>query len=127
MQVVEKVIDREEHLEVSLQLKDLPTSRPSAHADQPQCKNSQDIVRRICGQTGHYARGCAIKQIPTEIAKQDLKSDDNASHKHNLQTIAINNVSSYTLSCTVNNHPVSFLVDTDAGVCLLIRVRLGNG
>ena len=36
-----------------------------------------------------------------------------------MQTLSINNVSSYTLSCEVCGTPVSFLIDTGAGVCLL--------
>ena len=33
--------------------------------------------------------------------------------------MSINSVSSYTLSCAVNGTPVSFLIDTGAGVCLI--------
>ena len=35
------------------------------------------------------------------------------------QTFTINNVQSYVLPCSIDNTPVSFLVDTGTGVSLL--------
>ena len=39
----------------------------------------------------------------------------------NTPPFSINNVSSYLLSCRICNNPVSFLVDTGAGVSLLSK------
>ena len=67
---------------------------------------------------GTFARGCAMWDLP-KPTNEDQGTVDSSVSEQNLQTMSINNVSSYTLACTVNGTPVSFLIDTGAGVCLL--------
>ena len=66
-----------------------------------------------CGRVGHYARGCALQTGNSS----DLAA--NGDTQNALKCVAINNVSSYVLSCNVHGTPVSFLIDTGAGVSLL--------
>ena len=113
LKIMEKLIDRVEELEANAQQR---------YHRQPACSGRQscdEVVCEKCGKIGHYARGCAMRNT-SRGTDQDLRKPDSARiQEHNLHTIAINNVSSYTLSCTINNFPVSFLIDTGAGVCLL--------
>ena len=51
---------------------------------------------------------------------QERGTNINYTHEQNVpQTFSINNVSSYSLSCDIYNTPVTFLIDTGAGVSLL--------
>ena len=65
---------------------------------------------------GHLARGCAQpRQVP-----QERGTNTNYTHEQNVpQTFSINNVSSYSLLCDIYHTPVTFLIDTGAGVSLL--------
>jgi len=66
-----------------------------------------------CGGVGHYAKGCALQtQSSVSAAPKDTKQSL-------LNCTAISNVSGYVLSCNVHGVPVSFLIDTGAGVSLL--------
>jgi len=97
-------------------------------------KLSRAVTCYRCGGVGHYARGCASQ---TQIASQQLtnktnqqESDDRGDPTRDTkldnpilnQYKSINNVSSYFLSCKVHGTPVSFLIDTGAGVSLLNKM-----
>ena len=64
---------------------------------------------------GHLARGYAQPhQVQPERATNINYDEQNVP-----QTFSINNVSSNSLSCDIYNTPVTFLIDTGAGVSLL--------
>jgi len=114
LKIMEKLIDRVEQLEASLQQGHHDTLR-----EQPVSRSCNEVVCKKCGKIGHYARGCAMSNAPRKTNQDQRNLECASTQENNLQAIAINNVSSYTLLCTVNNLPVSFLIDTGAGVCLL--------
>jgi len=62
----------------------------------------------------------ALQKATVGNTEQNTLYNDNSFPEQNVpQTFTINNVSSYVLSCNIYNTPVSFLVDTGAGVSLL--------
>ena len=56
---------------------------------------------------------------PRQTAPQEAPKNNNPVELNAPPTFSINNVSSYLLSCNIYNSPVSFLIDTGAGVSLL--------
>ena len=62
---------------------------------------------------GHYARGCA-----SDREKRWEQSPPNGKI-HNVPALSMNSVMSYYLQGHVSDVPVSFLVNTGAGVSLL--------
>ena len=72
------------------------------------------VVCRRCGQLRHFARGCA--QPRPNISQETART--NPVELNVPPTFSINNVPSYLLSCSIYNSPVSFLIDTGAGVSL---------
>ena len=71
------------------------------------------VICRKCNQLGHYARGCALIR-----RSQQGDSDLHSSEQH-AQPTSINNITGYYFCACVLGVPVSFLVDTGAGVLLL--------
>jgi len=76
---------------------------------------AKPVMCHICDQDGHFASGRATKHK----ANKNYEIADKKPTQSMLTTLSINNMSSYTLSCEVFGTPVSFLIDTVAGVCLL--------
>ena len=68
---------------------------------------------------GHYARGCAAGRSYSQQKEQNQEPKTEQPLNHSTQSFSINNVSSYLLPCCMNDIPVSFVVDTGAGVSLL--------
>ena len=60
-----------------------------------------------------------MQDIPKQFDEQEQQALGSGISGQNVQNMSINNVSSYTLTCVVNGTPVSSLIDTGAGVCLL--------
>ena len=84
--------------------------------------SSGTIVCRRCHQPGHYARGCAAnvnQQAPRFERSAGNGTYGGPNNVPNMQDVNINNVSSYFVLGFVYECPVSFLVDTGAGVSLL--------
>ena len=79
------------------------------------------IVCRRCHQPGHYARGCAanVNQAPRFERSAGNWTYGGPSNAPDMQDVNINNISSYFVLGCVCECPVSFLVDTGAGVSLL--------
>ena len=117
--VVQRLVERVEQLEQS------PRSNPRR---QPQTfleSGGRRVVTCLrCGREGHYARGCAMQgrraNLPPTSGNTATPENTRPRHTHTPeQSVPINNVSSYVLSCSIGGHIVSFLVDTGAGVSLL--------
>ena len=108
LETQKKLLSRVEQLESELERNYIPPKNS---------KKAKPVVCRICGQVGHYARGCVVKQKPSLITEQETV--DSTPSTQSMQTLSINNVSRYTLTCKVYGIPVSFLIDTGAGVCPL--------
>ena len=60
-----------------------------------------------------------MRDIPKQFSEQEQQALGSGISGQNIQNMSVNNVSSYTLTCVVNGTPVSSLIDTGAGVCLL--------
>ena len=104
VEALQKLLSRIEQLETELERSHIPPEG---------LRKAKTIVCHTCGQEGHFAKGCAVKHKPISVAKQETKLTQNT------HALPINNVFSYTLACEVYGTPVSFLIDTGAGVCLL--------
>ena len=97
-------------------MKQLEIGLERRHNSPKSLRKTKPIVCHTCGQEGHFARGCAVNREPKPVNKMDTVDSE---PRQTTETLSINNVSSYTLSCEVYGTPVSFLIDTGAGVCLL--------
>lgn len=95
------------------QIEQLETELERSHIPPEGLRKAKTIVCHMCGQEGHFAKGYAVKHKPISVAKQEIKPTQNT------HTLSIKNVSSYTLTYEVYGTPVSFLIDTGAGVCVL--------
>ena len=107
LETLQKLLSRVEQLKSELERNYIPPKNS---------KRAKRVVCHICGQVGHYARSCVVKQKPSLITEKETVDSTST---QSMQTLSINNVSSYTLTCKVYGTPVSFLIDTGAGVCLL--------
>ena len=101
---------RVEQLELSTQKNKQPL-----RGSQPTRQMGPVVCRRY-GQPSHFTRGCAQPRL-----NAPQKTKTNPVEPNALPTFSINNVSSYLLSCSIYGSPVSFLVDTGAGVSLLSK------
>ena len=86
--------------------------------------NSRHYPKQVtchwCGQTGHYARGCASKHTsPYENKPMESTEQDARVVSSDINTITINCVSNYSLKVCIKGVWVSFLVDTGAAVSLI--------
>ena len=116
--LLQQLLDRIEKLEMTRPRPTQQSSRTEPRRLRQQGGVPKEITCYRCGRPGHYARGCAAGRSyrQQEQRDQDFKTEQPL---HNAQPFSINNVSSYLLPCCMNNVPVSFLVDTGAGVSLL--------
>ena len=83
---------------------------------------SGPIVCRRCYQPGHYARGFAgnVNQQAPRFERSEGNGTYNGSNNiPDMQDVNINNISSYFVLEFVYECPLSFLVDTGAGMSLL--------
>ena len=88
---MEKLIGRVEELEANARQR---YHRQPARSGRQSC---DEVVCEKYGEIGHYARGCAMRNTSRGTDQELRKPDSARIQEHNLQTIAINNVSSYTL------------------------------
>jgi len=121
--MMQKLVQQIEQLEIRPQKVDdlhpmlVPTPRR-------QFSQTRQVICYHCGRPGHFARGCAQARRNTTPGQQDTATAGNTGqsgtpNSNVPQTFIINNVSSYVLSCNIYSTPVSFLIDTGAGVSLL--------
>ena len=76
------------------------------------------VVCYHCGQPGYFARGHAQ---PRQTDPQEAPKNNYLVELSVPPIFSINNVSSYLLSCSIYNRPVSFLIDTWVEVSLLSK------
>jgi len=112
--VMQKLVERVEKLELgaSQQRRYQPPKRERGSPRNP----SAPIICRRCNQPGHYARGCA-----TNVNQQGSRDGGTLTYGglYIPDVQGVNNVQSYFVLGKVYSSPVSFLVDTGAGVSLI--------
>ena len=97
--------------------------RKQYHHQRQKRRKHRAIICYKCEQPGHYAGGCA--NIPpttcgeVSLPMSQVCNSNCASPDNDMCTIAINNVSNYTVCARVFSNEVSFLVDTGAAVSLV--------
>ena len=111
---MQKLVERVEKLELgaSQQRRYQPPKRERGSPRNP----SAPIICRRCNQPGHYARGCA-----TNVNQQGSRDGGTLTYGglYIPDVQGVNNVQSYFVLGKVYSSPVSFLVDTGAGVSLI--------
>ena len=127
--MMQTLVQRVEQLEIRPQrtndFRSMPPPMPRSQFSQ-----TRQVICYCCGQSGHFAWGCAqARPRNTTPVQQEAATVGNITHnaphtsslpEQNVpQIFNIINVSSYVLSCNIYNTPVSFLVDTGAGISLL--------
>ena len=116
---MEKLIGRVEELEAN--------ARQRYHR-QPACSGQQscdEVVYEKCGKNGHYARGCVMRNTSRRTDQDIRKLDSARIEEHDLQTIAINNVSSYTYHAPLTIFQYLSLLILVQG-CVFLKVKFGN-
>ena len=118
---IQKLVDRVKKLEMKSSSRNSEqfVRPPQRFQGQGRKRQNQRTVCYRCGKEGHYARGCAATRNPGG-SNAGGSTQQTEPHMHSLvKQFSINNVSSYLLPCSMYNVPVSFLIDTGAGVSLL--------
>ena len=95
---MQKLVNRVEHLEAGPQR--YRPQRLPRDSQQPsrQKTRAQPVVYYRCGQVGHFARGCAMRDTPKQSNEQDQLAVGSGISGQNVPNMSINSVSSYTLS-----------------------------
>ena len=122
LRTMQKLVERVEKLETTMspQRQGFNPQPPRRGRGTP-WNHGGPIVCRRCHQPGHYARGCAanVNQAPRFERSAGNWTYGGPSNAPDMQDVNINNISSYFVLGCVCECPVSFLVDTGAGVSLL--------
>ena len=124
---MQKLVERVEKLEVATKQQypvvqgwgvDMPPRRGRGRQWNPRAQ----IICRRCSQPGHYAQECAVIVDQQGLRGQGTQGSwhqGNELNVPNMPNVHVNNTSSYFVVGKVLETPVSFLVDTGAGVSLL--------
>ena len=123
LRTMQKLVERVEKLEMTMSPGHQGFSPQTPQRERGTTQNSGGpIVCRRCHQPGHYTRGCAMnfnQQVPRSERSAVNWTHGVLSNPPDMHDVNINNVSSYFVLGSVYESPVSFLVDTGAGVSLL--------
>ena len=123
LKTMQKLVERVEKLEMTVpaQHRGFNPQPPRRGRGAP-WNPSGPIVCRRCLQPGHYARGCAAninQQAPRFERSAGNGTYGGPNNIPDMQDVNINNIASYFVLGFVYECPLSFLVDTGAGVSLL--------